>query len=109
MAQDPKNLARRTVPAQATLTPIATPACEVDFANHSASDQTRVVGIDDFPNEFMSRNTFEPVVPAKQFDIRVTDAATQKPDNGITLWAAGFRDLSDSHATLFKMDRDHAG
>jgi hypothetical protein len=51
---DPKNLTRWAVPAKAALAPITTPAGEVDFADNPASGQTRIVGLNDLPNELMS-------------------------------------------------------
>ena len=64
--------------------------------------------VDDFTDEFVSWRARETIIPTKQFDIGVADTAAQKPDNGITLWTTGFRDLSYQGAMLFKVDCDHA-
>jgi len=109
MSDNPENLACRAVPAQAALAPVAAPAGEVDFPDNTTPHQPRIIRLNNFTNELVPRCARETVVPAEKLDVGVADAAAQQPDHRVTLWPTGFGDFSYRCATLFKVDRDHAG
>ena len=73
------------------------------------SNQARSVGRDDFSNELMARNAFEPIVAAKQFEIRIADTAAQETNDRIACRPAWPGNLSNGSAAFFKVNRNHAG
>ena len=109
MPDNSQNLACRAVPAETSLAPVTTPACEIDFSDHAATQQPRIVGINHFTDEFVAGRARKTVVAAKELDIRIADAAAQKSNDSVTLRPSGFPDLFYRRTTLFKVDRDHAG
>jgi hypothetical protein len=109
MPDNSKNLSCWAVPAETSLAPVTTPACQIDFADDAATEQPRIVGINHFTDEFVAGRSRKSVVPAKELDIRIANAAAQKSNDSVTLRPSGFHDLSYRRTTLFKVDRDHAG
>lgn len=88
MFDDSQNLARGTVPAQATFAPFAPAAGKIDLADDTLPEKARTVCFDHFTDEFVPGRSGKTVIPAKKLEIRIADAAINQPHNGIALRAS---------------------
>jgi hypothetical protein len=69
-----------TMPAEIAFAPSALTTRQIDFADDSSSDKSTIVRRHNLSDELVSRSPTETVVAAKQFQVGVANACTEKPD-----------------------------
>jgi hypothetical protein len=95
------------VPAKTVAAPLALAAGEIDFTNDTASQQLRIVRFDDFTDKLVPRRSAKSVVASLKFEIRVANAARQKPDERKTACTIRTANLADVDTPIFQMNREH--
>jgi hypothetical protein len=68
--------------SQATSTPLALPAGDVDLSHDSSAEQLSFFGLHHFPDKLVTGNSPEAVVAATEFHIRVADACAEEANHG---------------------------
>jgi hypothetical protein len=97
------------VTPQPAAAPIATPAREVNLSNDTIPNKACIVGGDNFSNKFVTWRTCESVIAAKEFEVRIADASTQKTNHRVAFGPAGLCRFSDCCAPSLKVNRNHSG
>jgi len=108
VANDTQHCTLGAVPAKSSPAPLTTAARKVDFTCDTPADKPGGIRLHDLADKFMPRCSPETIVAVLQFDIGVTDSSAQKPDQSKARRPSWFPKISDSHSTVFQVDRKHA-
>src|SRR5580693_1459830 len=95
--------------SQASLTPIACAASQVDLAHHPLADPLLRIGIgfNNFAHELMPGCAAKIVVAALKLQIGITDSTFKQTDQRESLRPAWMRLLPHLHHTIFQTNSEH--
>ena len=96
------------VPAKSSPAPLTTAARKVDFAGDTPPNKPGGICLNDLAYKFMPWCSAETIVAVLQLDIGVADSPAQEPDQCKARRPSWFPRISDSHSTVFEVDRKHA-
>jgi threonine synthase len=104
---DSEHGATRAMPSQPSLAPLATAACQIDFADYTVADQLRIIRRDYLADEFVPGRSTKAIVAALQFQVGIADSSAQQPDQCKSWRPPGARLVAHKHCAVVKTNREH--